>query len=379
LIRLLQIVPDYGLGGAERMAVHLMLNLDRKRFEVGAISLYDPAGTYFERQLARGSVPVWYLGKRRGPDPRMLPRIASVIRRFRPHVIHTQRYVLRYTLPLASYRRVAARVHTVHNLAEKELDHPLVGLWIHRLAFRHGVLPVSIGQEVTASIVRTHGIDNSPTIPYGIPVQEYRTPSISREMWREREGFAPEDVLFVCVARFFPQKNHRLLLDSFARGVASDPHAHLLLVGSGPLELEVKKRAETLGLRNKMRFLGVRADIPEILGAADAFVLSSDWEGNPLSVMEAMAAGKPVICTAVGGVPELVEDGECGLLVPQRDEKALAKAMKYILEDSEARTRMGRASARRAIERFDLKTMTEAYEDLFRTTLENVDRLPKDG
>jgi len=198
-------------------------------------------------------------------------------------------------------------------------------------------------------------------------------------MWREREGFAPEDVLFVCVARFFPQKNHLLLLDSFAQGVASNPHAHLLLVGSGPLELEVKKRAEALGLRNKTRFLGVRADIPEILGAADAFVLSSDWEGNPLSVMEAMAAGKPVICTTVGGVPELVEDGECGLLVPQRDEKALAKAMKYILEDSGARTLMGRASARRAVERFDLKTMTEAYEDLFRTTLENVNRLPKDG
>jgi glycosyltransferase involved in cell wall biosynthesis len=377
LIRVLQVFAGFMAGGADRMGVHLMRNLDRKRFEVGAISLYGPVGSHFEQDLARGNVPVWYLGKRGGPDPRMLPRIATIIRRFRPHVIHTHLYVLRYTLPLASYRRAPARVHTVHNLADKEVDHSLVGLWIHRLAFRHGVLPVSIGQEVTASIVRTHGIDNFPTIPYGIPVQEYRTPSISREAWRKHEGFAPEDVLFVCVARFFPQKNHLLLLESFARGPASDSHAYLLLVGGGPLELEVKKRAEALDLRNKTRFLGVRTDIPEILNAADAFVLSSDWEGNPLSVMEAMAAGKAVICTAVGGVPELVEDGECGLLVPQRDEKALAKAMKYILEDSGARTFMGRASAKKAMKHFDVKVMTEAYEDLYRTILARDNRLPK--
>jgi glycosyltransferase involved in cell wall biosynthesis len=108
---------------------------------------------------------------------------------------------------------------------------------------------------------------------------------------------------------------------------------------------------------------------PEILNGTDVFVLSSDYEGNPLSVMEAMAAGKPMICTAVGGVPELVEDGECGLLVPQRSEKALADAMRYMLESPEARESMGKASARRAVERFDLRVMTEAYENLYRTAI----------
>ena len=376
---MLQVFPDYGLGGAERMAVHLMLNLNRERFEVGAISLYDPSGTDFERSLAEGKVPVWYLGKRKGPDPRMLPRIASVVRGFRPHVVHTHRYVLRYTLPLASYRRIPALVHTVHNLAEKELDDPLVGLWIHRLAFRCGVLPVSIGQEVTASLTRTYGIDDFPTIPYGIPVRDYRSPSITREAWRERERIDPEDVLFVCVARFNPQKNHALLLESFARGPASDPRAHLLLVGSGRLEPEARERANALGLREKVRFLGVRADIPEILNAADVFVLSSDWEGNPLSVMEAMAASTPVVSTAVGGVPELVEDGGCGLLVSRRDVQALAKAMRYMLENPEARTSMGRASARRAVKHFDVKVMTEAYEELYTETIAKSRPLPGDG
>jgi glycosyltransferase involved in cell wall biosynthesis len=299
-----------------------------------------------------------------------------VIRLFRPHVIHTHRYVLRYAFPLASYRRVPALVHTVHNVAEKELDHRL-GLWVHHFAFRHGVLPVAIGPEVASSIRRTYRLSDFPTIPYGIPVSDYRNPSVTREAWRKREGFVPEDVLFACVARFNPQKNHALLLESFARGPASNPHAYLLLVGSGPLGSDVKKRADALGLQGKVRFLGVRTDIPEILNAVDVFVLASNWEGTPLSIMEAMAAGKPVICTAVGGVAELVKDCESGFLVPQQNAGALAKAMSHMLDNPETRRSLGKASATRATEHFDVKAMTESYEELYRATIAKSQPLPE--
>jgi glycosyltransferase involved in cell wall biosynthesis len=123
----------------------------------------------------------------------------------------------------------------------------------------------------------------------------------------------------------------------------------------------------------------VRSDVPELLNAADVFVLSSDWEGNPLSVMEAMAAGTPVVSTAVGGVPELIEEGESGLLVPPGDARALGGAMQYMLKNAEVRTSMGRASARRAVEHFDLRAMTEAYEELYRTTVAKSRALPEDG
>lgn len=368
---MLQILPNFGLGGAERMVVHLMLNLDPERFEVGAVSLYDPSDTHSERSLAQGGVPVWYLGKRRGPDPRMFARIAAVIRRFRPHVVHTHRYVLRYTLPLPSYRRLPALVHTVHNVAERELDHPRTGRWIHHLAFCRGVVPVAIGQEVTSSIIRVYGLNDFPTIPHGITVGEYRNPSTTREAWRREEEFASGDVLFACVARFSLQKNHARLLEAFARGPASDPRARLLLVGKGRLQSEVEKRARDLGLRDKVRFLGLRTDIPEILNAADVFVLSSDWEGNPLSIMEAMSAGKPVISTAVGGVPELVEDGKTGLLIPPGDVESLAQAMRYLLEDSEARTSMGKASVQAALRRFDVAIMAKTYGELYETMVLN--------
>jgi glycosyltransferase involved in cell wall biosynthesis len=283
-------------------------------------------------------------------------------------VVHTHIFALRYAFPYMLCRRIPAMVHTVHNLAERELE--WYGRWVHRLAFRRGVLPVAIAREVADSIRRVYGIDEFPLIPNGIPVDTFRSPSIDRERWRNKEGFMPREILFVCVAWLRPQKNPVLLLESFRRGPASDPRAHLLLVGIGPLKSELERQIGASGLQERVHLLGERADVPEILNAADVFVLSSDYEGNPLSVMEAMAAGKPMICTAVGGVPELVEDG-CGLLVPPRDAQALSKAMSHMLENPNVRKSMGEKSVRRAVERFDLRAMTEAYEDLYRWLIAN--------
>ncbi len=379
MIRVLHIVPGLEVGGAERMAVNLMRASDREQFEVGAISLFDPVGTDLDLDeiLARARIPVSYLGKRRGFDPRMFVRVPRAMERFRPQVVHTHSYVLRYAFPFVLGHRIPAKVHTVHNLAEREVD--WAGRLIHRGAFRRGVVPVAIAEEVADSLRRLYGIDGFPLIPNGIQVADFRRPSIDRGNWRRREGFAPTDLLFVCVGGLRLQKNPVLLLESFARGPASDPRAHLLYVGEGRLRAELERRIGALGLQGKVHLLGLRSDVPEILNAADVFVLSSDWEGNPLSVMEAMAAGKPVVCTAVGGVPELVEDGRCGVLVPQRDAEASAKAMRYMLENPGARTSMGRASAKRAVERFDLRAVTEAYEDLYRTTIAKSRPLPKDG
>jgi glycosyltransferase involved in cell wall biosynthesis len=232
------------------------------------------------------------------------------------------------------------------------------------------VLPVAIAQEVADSLHRFYGIEEFPLIPNGIPVDAFRQAPIVGERWRREKGFAPTDILFVCVAAFRPQKNLALLITSFAQGPASDPRARLLFVGEGELRPELEKQIDAVGLRKQVHLLGQRSDVPEVLNAADVFVLSSDYEGNPLSVLEAMAAGKPVISTAVGGVPELVEGG-CGLLVPPRDAQALSKAMSYMLENAGARISVGKASAARAVERFDLRVMTEAYEDLYKKLVAN--------
>jgi len=265
------------------------------------------------------------------------------------------------------YRGVPAMVHTVHNLAEREVDRP--GIWLHRLAFRRGVVPVAIGQEVAASISRVYGIRGFPSINYGIPVEVYGSPRVAREVWRRREGFAPEDIIFVCVAHLKTQKNHRLLLEAFAKGAAAHPRAHLLLVGRGEQETRLKKQVEALGLCRRVRFMGLRPDIAEVLAASDVFVLSSDWEGNPLAIMEAMSAGKPVISTAVGGVPELIKNGSSGLLVPQANSEAFARAVNRLATNPQMRRAMGTVAAKCATERFGVETMTEAYEELYEAML----------
>lgn len=365
---MLHIVTDFRSGGAEWVAANILRTLDPEQFDVAAITLRGPFGSALERTLAEDGIPVWYMGKERGFNPLVLARVARTIEHFRPQVVHTHTYALRYVFPYMLFRRIPAMVHTVHNLAEREIE--WYGRWVHRLAFRRGVLPVAIASEVADSIRRVYGINDFPLIPNGIPVDTFRGASIDRERWRNKEGFAPTDVLFVCVAGLRPQKNPALLLEAFHRALASDPRAHLLFAGTGTLKSKLERQMSALGLQERVHLLGQRSDIPEILNAADVFVLSSDYEGNPLAVLEAMAAGKPMISTAVGGVPELVEGG-CGLLVPPRDAQALSKAMRYMLESPEARMSMGEASARRALERFDLRIMTEAYEDVYRKLTAN--------
>jgi glycosyltransferase involved in cell wall biosynthesis len=237
------------------------------------------------------------------------------------------------------------------------------------------VVPVAVAQEVAVSLERVYGITRCRVVSNGIPTDSYAHPQTPRGKWREREGFRDNDVLFVCVARFSAQKNHALLLKAFAQGPASDPNAHLVLVGDGVLREQLQEQAKDLGLLGQVHFLGLRTDIPDVLGAMDVFALSSDWEGNPLSVMEAMASGLPIVSTAAGGVPDLFASGKQGLIVQPGDVQGFSDAMAWLLRNYEARQYFGMAAARRARENFDVSMMVRAYEELYDDLVHHSSRL----
>lgn len=369
-IKVVHIVPMLGPGGAERVAVHLVKGLNRQRFDPRVISIWHRVGCYLEKQLDEAGVPVEYLGKGPGFDGRTYRRLHRALRASRPQIVHTHLHVLRYALPSLLLLRGMSTLHTVHNLAEREVESR--ARCIQRYALSHGVVPVAVSQEVAASLKLLYGTKPCRVIPNGIPTGEYARPRISRNEWRAKQGFADSSVLFVCVARFAEQKNHALLLNAFAEGPAADPNAHLVLVGDGPLRSRLEAQARQLGVANKTHFLGLRTDIPETLGAMDVFVLSSDWEGNPLSVMEAMAAGLPIVSTAVGGVPALVSNGKEGFLEKQGDTRGFANSMSALLKSPETRHSMGAAAARRARENFDLSVMVQQYEDLYERLYDNL-------
>jgi len=372
-IKVVHIVPMLSPGGAERVAVHIVRGLDRQRYEPAVISYTGRLGCDLDGLLEEDGIKVWYLGKRPGFDYRMYYRLPPVLKECRPDIVHTHLHVLRYALPFLLTRKKASLLHTVHNLAEREIEPRL--RWLQRYALNHGVVPVAVAEEVAVSLGHLYGIQRCRVISNGIPTDRYSRPQIPRKEWRAREGFRENDVLFVCVARFGPQKNHSLLLKAFHQGPASDPNAHLVLVGEGALREQLEEQAKKLGLSGQVHFLGLRTDIPEVLGAMDVFGLSSDFEGNPLSVMEAMASGLPIVSTAVGGVPGLFENGREGLMLQPGDVQGLSDSMSLLLGNRELRRSLGMAAARRARKNFDVTTMIQAYQGVYENLVAHSRRL----
>src|SRR5579872_2361623 len=362
--RVLHVLANLGgAGGAERMAVHIVLGLNRQRFEPAVVAYSGRYGSDLEHKLEAAGIKTWFLGKGPGFGWRTYGRLHRVFNEFRPDIVHTHVHVMRYAFPSLVYFKPRLMVHTVNNIAEREIEPR--ARWLQRLAYRRGVIPVAVAREVAASMERLYGIGNCRVVWNCIPTDLYASPQTPREVWRAKQGFSEEDVLFVCVARFAAQKNHALLLNAFAKGPASDPKAHLVLAGQGVLRAQLQVRVNELGLTNRVHFLGLRTDIPDVLGAADIFALSSDYEGNPLSVIEAMAAGLPIVSTAVGGVPELLQNGREGFIVQPGDAEQLSAAMMTLLKDRDLRRTMGAAAAARAKDKFDVSAMVRAYEELY--------------
>ncbi len=339
------------------MAVDLALGLKEIGLDVGFASLFSDPLPSLAEPLSRSGIPTWFLGKSLGWDIHASARLSSCIRRFQPDIIHTHRYALSYLLPLidAARRRGTHRiVHTVHNLAQHEVG-PL-GRALHRLAFAAGAIPVAIARQVQESIETLYGLDDVPLIHNGVPTMPHLL----------AQSNATKHVVLGCVARFDPQKNLGLLLEAFDVAACSDPRLSLVLVGDGPLLPEAQRWIERRGLANRIALLGYRTDAQELIRSFDIFLLTSKWEGHPLAVLEAMANNKPVIATRVGGVTDIVVDGETGILVPSGDRDAIVRAVLGLAADSATRVRMGNAGRRRVEEHFSKAAMVEKYASLYR-------------
>jgi len=367
---LFQLITSLVPAGAERLVVHLLEHVDRERFAPVCICLGNPVGSHLEARVQQLGVPLHFLGKGDKMSLEVLRKLDALFRQYRPAVVHTHLLALNYAYPLMIRYRTPARVYTVHNLAEKDIGLRTAPM-VRALAFRYrigGVVPVAIAEEVRATIQRVYGYPDPPLIPNGIPTDEYAPNPDTRAQWRQAHGIEPRATVLTHIGRFAVQKNHALLVEAFAQ-VHSDAPLYLLLVGAGELEDAVREQVAGLGLQGRVRFLGIRADVADILRASDVFVLSSRWEGNPMSVMEAMAAGLPVVSTAVGGVPELVQEGVTGRLVPSEDAGALAQAMQALVDDPARRQAMGAAARQHAVARFDIRHTVRGYEQLYESLL----------
>ena len=271
----------------------------------------------------------------------------------------------------------AKLVASKHN-DEQVLAQPLVSRvhgWLGNVPQRTIVLSDHVGRFIAehgrverAKLVRIYyGLDPEPFEAAA------RAARADRDALRTGFGFASEDVVLTCVARFAPQKAHDVLLRAFARARASDTRLKLLLVGDDPFgsgRSRAEALARELSLGSSCVFAGIRRDVPAILAASDVFVMCSLWEGLGLVFLEAMAAGLPVLATRVSAVPEVVVDGQTGRLVPTSDDGALAEGMLALARDAGLRTRLGSRGRERVHQVFGLERMIaetlSVYADVLR-------------
>jgi glycosyltransferase involved in cell wall biosynthesis len=294
-------------------------------------------------------------------SPRAIAALARHLRRSRPDVVHT--HLLKADAVGALAALLAGRralLASKHN-DERALLHPVYSR-VHGLLSRLDRRVIVLSDHVGRFVAEHGRVPPSKIrrVYYGVDPAPFE--AASAEGLREELGLSAEDFVVVCVARFAPQKAHAVLLDAFAHALGEEPGLRLLLVGDDPFG-DHRQRAEahaaSLGLGERVRFLGIRRDVPRILAASDLFIMSSLWEGLGLVFLEAMAAGKPIVATSVSAVPEVVPDGVAGILVPPNDAITMARAILAIARHPDRARSFGEAGRRWVRERFGVERMVE--------------------
>jgi len=226
---------------------------------------------------------------------------------------------------------------------------------------------IAVSEQVKQDLVR-YGVappEKITVIPLGLELDPFLEGDVHRGALRRELGVPTDAPVVGIVGRIFPIKNHRLFLEAAALVAAKEPGARFVVVGDGTLRADMEALARHLDIGERTIFTGWRRDLPKVYADLDVLVVSSDNEGTPVSAIEAMASGCPVVATRVGGLPDLIEDGEVGHLVAARDAEAMAAAILGLLGDGDRARRMGRSARRRVQDRYRVERLCGDIEALY--------------
>jgi glycosyltransferase involved in cell wall biosynthesis len=357
-LRVMQLTWSLVAGGAEVYALTIASNLDADAYETFMCGV-DQGGA-LEPEIRRRGVPYFVMNRRPGIDLTLAWRLYKLFRRTRVDVVQTHHFNQLFYGALAARLAGARLIHTEHSfeLYERRLKRVLLRA-LSMLCER----VVAVGDEGARELTRRLRVParKVEVIRAGVDLPTFEG---SRDDARRALGLTQQDRVATVVARLYPEKNHMLLLEAFADVVRRVEGARLLVVGDGIERERLEEEIKRLGLEDCVTLLGVRRDIALILAATDVFVLSSDREGLPLAVLEALAAARPVVATTVGELPTVLSDQKAGHLVPPRDARALADALARLLADPALAARMGE-QARLVARPFGVREMILRYEKIF--------------
>ena len=380
--RVLRVIGRLNIGGPAQHAVLLNHGLARLGYEThlvsGALRPEEGSMAYVAERYGEIPlhVPELVTDSSFGPrDLRAVRTLARIIRRVRPHVVHTHTTKAGVVGRLAAMlMRTPAVVHTYHG----HVLHGYFPAWKNRLLhsleaglglMTDRLIAVSAGVRDDLLRYRVSSASKIEVVPLGLDLRPFACAADHAGALRHELALSPDTFVMAIVGRIAPIKNHALLLRATQRVVAMHPDTVLLVVGDGELRRATEHLAADLGLRRHVRFLGWRRDLPAIYADTDLLVVSSDNEGTPVAAIEAMAARCPVVATRVGGVPDLISDRESGLVVSPGEPETLAHALIWAREHPADIGRWATLARERAIERHSITGLVAAVDRLYQRLL----------
>jgi glycosyltransferase involved in cell wall biosynthesis len=363
-MKILLLSTSMGMGGADKQLLSAAQEMLARGHEVRIVSLtaLGPMGL----EARSSGIPTESLEMPRTvPDPRGLIRLARLVRAWRPDVVHSHMvHANLMARVLRLFVGFPVLVSTIHNINEGgrlrmaayRLTNALVD---HMTIVSEAAADRFVGDRIVPRELLT-------VVPNGVDTDRFlEVPAGARDSLRRSLALDAEFV-WLAVGRFEVAKDYPNLLRAFQRVRERSPQAVLALVGRGSLQADTEGLAQALGLGKSVRFLGVRQDVPEVMSAADGYVMSSAWEGMPIVLLEAASAGVPIVATAVGGNHEVVQDEVSGFLVPPRDDEALAGAMLRLMALPEAeRHAMGERGREHVRTHYGLSRVVDRWEALY--------------
>lgn len=355
-MKIIQVIPTLCMGGAEIMCENLTYELKKLGNEVIVVSMYDKKTPIAER-LENAGIDVRYLGKKSGIDFSIFAKLKKLFKDEMPDVVHSHSNAFKYAMIAAQKASVPVCVHTVHNVAEKELG-ALERTLAKYFYKKQKVIPVALSGLIQETVVKLYDIsaDFIPVVFNGIDLSKCH----------KKDSYEIGDTIKVLhIGRFAEQKNHKGLIDAFKLFHSSHPNSVLELIGEGALCDEIKEYVAECDLTDSVCFLGIQSNVYPFITEADIFVLPSLYEGIPITLIEAMATGIPIVATEVGGIPDMLCNGESAILTSLSSQE-ISDALIKILDEPLVRKKIGQ-NAYIASKAFSSKEMAGRYIEIYRS------------
>jgi glycosyltransferase involved in cell wall biosynthesis len=361
-IKVLHLITSLEVGGAQHGMLLGLPRFDSQQYEHIVCSLMDRM--QMADQFKNAGIQVRSLGLNSKTDVAVVFRLRSLLREVRPDILHT------YLLHSNILGRIVGRLAGVPAIIGSERTIGQARRW-GRITTKL-TNPLTDAVEVNSEI-GAKAIENDLGVPArkvevvrsGLDLSAYSGPSKRLET-RASLGLSDDQHLILFIGRLRRVKGVELGINAFAKALKEHPGAHLALAGEGDQLEFLNSLVADLGISNSVTFLGVRNDLPDLFSAADSVLMPSLNEGFPRTAIEAMAAGKPIIATRVGGTPEAIIDGETGILVPSQDVEAMAKALTELIGDNELQFRLGKAGRDRAEKNYSLENYVSRLDGLYK-------------